>query len=1074
MREKTDESFFVTALRRKAEQIVSEQRVLPPSGSKPNAHRLLHELQVHRVELEMQNEELLQTRDGLESELAQYTDLYEFSPTSYFTLDAAGKILRTNLAGANLLGVGRSVLLGSNFGLFVSRRDQETWAGFLTQLLAAQVKITREFTLEANLGRHHVLAEGVGDASGRQCWLSLVDITERKRAEERSKKGTALLRNIFNNIPIGMFESTPAGQVLYVNEALAGMLRYDSAEELIAAVDRSSASEVLYADPGQRARFLDQVAGNGGKGKIFENRYRCRDGSVIETLMSFSLHPDPLSGQKRLYGFVQDVTERKRMEKILRQIPALAQRRAAELDATLNAISEGLIVFGPDKQIQRMSPLAERVFGYTPDEMALPADKRLSLLSFTDAEGKNLSPEELPGFRALRGDRVKGEVLCVQRHGGAAVWALLNAAPIRDASEAVMGSIVTFQDITERMAAERALQKSEERYRHVVEDQIELICRYLPDGRISFVNDAYLRYYGLDREKALWNNFVPNIPETDQEAIQQHLQSLTPDNPAVNFTHCILKPDGEVRWQEWTHRAIYSPAGELVEHQAVGTDVTERKRAEEALSDSKNLYQSLVENLPLSIMTFDQTGRVNYVNQFHLKTLALSNHEMDYFLGRSIFELPSIVSSGLGRELEPLLEGTPVFLDAQFIPRQSGGKPGWQSIKGIPLWKDGRLTGGILIREDITERKLAEETLRASEAKYSAFFQSSIDGFFLTSPDGRIHQANPAACRMLGFSEEELCRGGRALILDESDPAFQAFQDNRFKDGSASAELVLRRKDGSTILTETTSSIYGHAQGDLRACVIWRDVTGRKRAEKFREDVERIIRHDIKGPLSSLHTMAQLMLDDGMDDGFREMAPGLMHGVQQVINLVDSTEKITRMEKGGYRLQADWFDPEDVLLNIKTSLGGLTEIKRVRLVTAVTPDAASRREKQCVLGELFLIENMLTNLVKNAVEASPRDRDVVVSCRIEPREIRFDIHNQGAIPEAVKSRFFEKYVTHGKSNGTGLGTYSAQLIAKAHGGRIAFNTSEAEGTTVTAILPRGANQIGSDPENVPARSCTEE
>jgi len=112
--------------------------------------------------------------------------------------------------------------------------------------------------------------------------------------------------------------------------------------------------------------------------------------------------------------------------------------------------------------------------------------------------------------------------------------------------------------------------------------------------------------------------------------------------------------------------------------------------------------------------------------------------------------------------------------------------------------------------------------------------------------------------------------------------------------------------------------------------------------------------------------------------------------------------------------------------------------------------------------------------VKNAVEASPRDRDVVVSCRIEPREIRFDIHNQGAIPEAVKSRFFEKYVTHGKSNGTGLGTYSAQLIAKAHGGRIAFNTSEAEGTTVTAILPRGANQIGSDPENVPARSCTEE
>lgn len=165
---------------------------------------------------------------------------------------------------------------------------------------------------------------------------------------------------------------------------------------------------------------------------------------------------------------------------------------------------------------------------------------------------------------------------------------IVNAYPVNFQDGDVPGVGVFVQDITARKRVEQALSASEERYHRVVEDQNELICRYLPDGRLSFVNEAYLRYYGLLREEALGNNFVPNIPQSDQETIQKHLRSLSPDHPSINFTHRILLPGDEVRWQEWTHRAIYSPPGELAEFQAVGSDITTRKQAEAQLIELKD------------------------------------------------------------------------------------------------------------------------------------------------------------------------------------------------------------------------------------------------------------------------------------------------------------------------------------------------------------------------------------------------------------------------------------------------------------------------------------------------------
>ena len=136
------------------------------------------------------------------------------------------------------------------------------------------------------------------------------------------------------------------------------------------------------------------------------------------------------------------------------------------------------------------------------------------------------------------------------------------------------------QTVTRRTAE---LSASEERYHAIIEDQTELICRYLPDGRLSYVNGAYARYYNTSQGDLIDRNFIPNIPEPDMSMILERLAGITRDRPVAEYTHRIITPAGQSRWQHWTQRGIYSADGTLMEYQAVGYDVTESKLTEETL-----------------------------------------------------------------------------------------------------------------------------------------------------------------------------------------------------------------------------------------------------------------------------------------------------------------------------------------------------------------------------------------------------------------------------------------------------------------------------------------------------------
>jgi diguanylate cyclase (GGDEF)-like protein/PAS domain S-box-containing protein len=135
----------------------------------------------------------------------------------------------------------------------------------------------------------------------------------------------------------------------------------------------------------------------------------------------------------------------------------------------------------------------------------------------------------------------------------------------------------------ERQLAEEALRGSEARYRAIVEDQTELICRFLPDGTLTFVNEAYCHYFGKKHEELIGSSLMSFILEGDRAFVEEQFTSLSLENPVVTYEHRIMLPDGEIRWQQWTNRAIFDERGHFIEFQSVGRDITEWVRAEEQL-----------------------------------------------------------------------------------------------------------------------------------------------------------------------------------------------------------------------------------------------------------------------------------------------------------------------------------------------------------------------------------------------------------------------------------------------------------------------------------------------------------
>lgn len=225
-------------------------------------------------------------------------------------------------------------------------------------------------------------------------------------------------------------------------------------------------------------------------------------------------------------------------------------------------------------------------------------------------------------------------------------------------------------------------------------------------------------------------------------------------------------------------------------------------------------------------------------------------------------------------------------------------------------------------------------------------------------------------------------------------------------------------------------------------------------AAELREDVNRIMRHDLKTPLNSIIGFSDMLLTDspyGVDhDSLMEI---IRESGYRLLEMINISMDLYKMEQGSYTLEAKPVDIVTVVNKILLACQDRIKSKKLDIHVQILGKIAEDGVSFSVLGEELLCYSMLANLIKNATEASPRREAIKISIGKEESFGMVAIHNMGCVPAEIVPHFFEKYTTAGKSDGTGLGTYSAHLIAKTQKGDIKMETSEESGTTITVLLP---------------------
>ncbi|MCL6559231.1 MAG: PAS domain S-box protein, partial [Firmicutes bacterium] len=305
------------------------------------------------------------------------------------------------------------------------------------------------------------------------------------------------------------------------------------------------------------------------------------------------------------------------------------------------------------------------------------------------------------------------------------------------------------------------LSESEARYRAIVEDQTELICRFLPDGTLTFVNEAYCRYFGMNREDFIGRSFFLLFPHEIVKEAEKHIASLSRENPVATIEHRVVMPDGETRWQLWTDRALFDDSGNFVEFQSVGRDITDRKNVEAELARRKEFAEKILQTAGVIIVLLDPEANIISLNRFGEQLTGYSEKEVrgKNWLTALVPERERDKVSGLCKEI--ISSGSGVHENV--IITKEGRELLVRWYNNVLHDVDGRTTTVLAVGHDVTELRAIEAQLRQAQ-KMGAIGQLA---------GGIAHDFNNLLTGILGNISLALAEttpgSARAIVLEEAE-----------------------------------------------------------------------------------------------------------------------------------------------------------------------------------------------------------------------------------------------------------------------------------------------------------------
>lgn len=529
------------------------------------------EMRASEIHWKGKNLRLAELRDVTESKRAEgvlkvLSNAVGQTTDSVIVTDADGNIVSVNPAFERITGYARGEVLGKTPRILKSDHHTTPFYEGLWQKIKAGVIFHAEFVNKRKNGEIYYDEQTivpVFDSTGRL--INIVstgrDVTNRKRAEEMLRESEQRYRRLFEDAVLGIFQSTVDGEVIDVNPAFARMFGYDSPAEVKLLVKNAAVD--MFAEPLRRPEIIHQVEET-PELKVFENRYKRKDGSVFTGMLHLRAVRESRGKILHFEGLIEDISERKKMEDMLRS----SQERFAKIffsspvGIAITTISEGKFV--------EVNTAFLEIYGYDRDDVI--GKTSLELGMWLNPDDRNRMARQIREKGSVREFEVRIRIKSGEEH-----TELFSAEIIEISGEEFILALV--RDITEEKRANEA----RSRLAAIVESASDAIIAKNLDGTITAWNRGAETLYGYSAEDALGKNILIIIPPERSDEEEEIIRRLREGATIRQFESVRVRKDGSRVQVSLTISPIPDERGRIIGASIIARDITERKRAEEEI-----------------------------------------------------------------------------------------------------------------------------------------------------------------------------------------------------------------------------------------------------------------------------------------------------------------------------------------------------------------------------------------------------------------------------------------------------------------------------------------------------------
>ncbi len=739
--------------------------------------------------------------------------IIEDLPVFGVMINEDGTVRMMNEAMLQALGYNSEEVVGVNYiGNFVPSAEQKELEEVFKNIIELNISTCNENSIITKDGIS-LLVEWHGrpilNSDGSiDCFLGLgIDVSKRKQVEEEFKKSEQKYREILDTMEEGYYEVDLAGNFTFFNDSLCNILGYSS-EKL-----KGLNYKAIYQKPEDVFAVYNRVYRTGHSEKAVGWPILTGDGRETFLEVSIVLHRDNEGNPVGFRGVARDMTERKRAEEALLE--------SEEKFRVLAESSPTAILMYQDDYWIYVNPAAEEISGYSKEELY-----EMRFWEIVHPDFQTIVKER--GKKRQRGKQVSSSYeLKIITKQDEERWVSLTGATSN--YRGVLAGFINLMDITERKETEEALKISEQKYREILDTMEEGYYEVDLAGNFTFFNDSLCNIMGYSSEKLKGLNYkaIYRKPE-DVFAVYNRVYRTGYSEKAVGWP--IISEDGREIFLEVSIVLHRDNEGNPVGFRGVARDMTERKRAEEALLESEEKFRALAESSPVAIMMLQNDYWV-YVNS--------AAEEITGYPKEELYKMPfwEIVHSHYRSQVkergQQRQKGEHVdpFYEFKIVTKQ--GEERWVTLTGATSTYQG-VPAGFVTLMDITERKEAEEALRKSEKKYREILYTMEEGFYETDLSGNITFCNHSAARLLGYDLEELRGKSFREICRNPEEVYEYFK-RIFKTEKPEYSLTLemQRKDGSVRYGEFSVTPIKNEEGTISGFRgVVRDITERLEYEE--------------------------------------------------------------------------------------------------------------------------------------------------------------------------------------------------------------------------------------------------